>query len=164
MTLGAPHQPPPDGINCATRGALKNTNLAYPGAFRKDIIYVTVAGNAVTGGLRNAEEDKQRSAVDEIYEKRGEGSAQNVARINYEALLGEFDGVQGDGVIPIPIAHLDGSEQINLDGVLHSINEAGTTLPTDSWYGSEKVVDRWLLKTLEKLNLVAAMEQSSPVS
>ena len=31
-----------------------------------------------------------------------------------------------------------------LDGVLHSINEAGTTLPTDRWYGSEAVVDRWL--------------------
>ena len=27
---------------------------------------------------------------------------------------------------------------------LHSINEAGTTLPTDRWYGSEQVVDRWL--------------------
>jgi hypothetical protein len=28
--------------------------------------------------------------------------------------------------------------------VLHSINEAGTTLPTERWYGSENVVDRWL--------------------
>jgi hypothetical protein len=163
VTLGAPHFPPPDGINCATRGALKNTNLAYPGAYRKDILYVTVAGNAVTGGLsyQDNDEGQRAAAVDEIYARRGEGSAQNVARINYEALLGEFDGVQGDGVIPFPIAHLDGSAQITLDGVLHSINEAGTTRPTDSWYGSEKVVDQWLSKTLEKLSIVAEMEASS---
>lgn len=166
VTLGAPHFPPPDGINCATRGALKNTNLEYPGAYRKDIVYVTVAGNAVTGGLsyQDSDEGQRAAAVDEIYARRGEGSARNVARINYEALLGEFEGVQGDGVIPIPIAHLDGSEQITLDGVLHSINEAGTTLPTDSWYGSEKVVDQWLSRTLKKLNIVAQMEASSTVN
>ena len=25
-----------------------------------------------------------------------------------------------------------------------NVNEAGTTLPTDRWYGSEKVADKWL--------------------
>lgn len=147
VTLGAPHLPPPEGINCATRGALKNTNLASPGAFWKDIAYVTVVGNAVTGGA------PEPTQVDEVYEKRGEGSAQNVARVNYEALAGKFDGVSGDGVIPIPVAHLEGAEQITLDGVLHSINEAGTTMPTDRWYGSEKIVDLWLSKTLTTLKL-----------
>ena len=35
-------------------------------------------------------------------------------------------------------------KQLVLPGVLHSINEAGTTLPTDRWYGSEGIVDQWL--------------------
>jgi pimeloyl-ACP methyl ester carboxylesterase len=147
VTLGAPHAPPPAGINCATRGALKNTDAAFPGAFLTRIPYITVAGNSLTGGAVTQRE------VDNVYSKRGEGSAQNVAKVNYEALVGAFEGISGDGVIPVLIAHLRGSEQITLDGVLHSINEAGTTMPTDSWYGSEKVVDRWLSKTLEKLNL-----------
>ncbi len=43
------------------------------------------------------------------------------------------------------------TQQITLDGVLHSINEAGTTMPTDSWYGSEKIVDLWLEKALKKI-------------
>jgi pimeloyl-ACP methyl ester carboxylesterase len=147
VTLGTPQIPPPPSkdIRCATRGALKNTNEAYPGAFRKDIVYVTVAGNSVTGGLEVSRE------VDEVYARR-EGSAQNVAKVNYESLIGEFQGVSGDGVVPISIAHLDGAEHITLDGVIHSINEAGTTLPTDSWYGSEKVVDLWLNKTIEIIN------------
>jgi pimeloyl-ACP methyl ester carboxylesterase len=145
VTLGAPHAPPPDGINCATRGALKNTNNSYPGAFLKDIPYITVAGNVVTGG------EELRREVDKIYSERGERSAQNVAKINYEALLGAFEGVSGDGVIPTTIAHLEGAQQITLDGVLHSINEAGTTMPTDSWYGSEKIVDLWLEKALKKI-------------
>lgn len=145
VTLGAPHAPPPLGINCATRGALMNTNLAYPGSFLKTIPYITVAGNAVTGGQAALRE------VDKIYNERGEKSSQNVAKINYGALVGEYLGVSGDGVIPIPIAHLEGAEQITLDGVLHSINEAGTTMPTDSWYGSEKVVDLWLEKTLQRI-------------
>jgi pimeloyl-ACP methyl ester carboxylesterase len=147
VTLGTPQLPPPKKeIGCATRGALKNTNEAFPGAFRKDVVYVTVAGNAVTGGIEVSRD------VDDIYARRGEGSAQNVAKINYESLIGDFKGVSGDGVVPLSIAHLEGAEQITLDGVLHSINEAGTTLSTDSWYGSEKIVDLWLNKTIDIIN------------
>ena len=63
---------------------------------------------------------------------------------------------EGDGVIPVGCAHLPGALQLTLDGVLHSINEAGTTLPTERWYGSEKVVDRWLEPTLAELKKVEA--------
>lgn len=176
VTLGAPHRPPPNPTQCVTRGALQITNDLYPGAYRKDIVYVTVAGNAVTitankksSSSRSStttadievqqQQQQQQRPVDEIYAKRGEGNAQNVARINYESLLGALEDdnnndertayYSGDGVIPIDIAHLEGAEQITLDGVFHSINEAGTTLPTDSWYGSDKVVDLWLSRTLE---------------
>ena len=58
-------------------------------------------------------------------------------------------------MIPVGCAHLAGAEQITLEGVLHSINEAGTTLPTERWYGSEGVVDRWLKPTLTKLGVAA---------
>jgi len=48
---------------------------------------------------------------------------------------------------------LEGSKTIVLDGVLHSINEAGTTLPTDRWYGSDAVLDRWLQEALEEAGI-----------
>ena len=63
--------------------------------------------------------------------------------MNYKALSGDGTAA-GDGVIPVAVAHLEGARQLTLENVLHSINEAGTTLPTDRWYGSEAVVDRWL--------------------
>ena len=40
-----------------------------------------------------------------------------------------------------------------LQHVVHSINEAGTTLPTDRWYGSEGVIDQWLPIVLKDLQL-----------
>ena len=73
-----------------------------------------------------------------------------MAFTNYQAVGGDGRAV-GDGVIPMSAAHLEGALQVTLDGVLHSINEAGTTLPTERWYGSEAVVDRWLTRTLELL-------------
>ena len=95
----------------------------------------------------------QKTDADALYAKRGEGSAARVAYTNYLALGGEGEGVVGDGVIPVSCAHLQGEgvEQITLEGVLHSINEAGTALPTERWYGSEKVLDRWWQPALEKV-------------
>ena len=128
--------------------------------------FVTVAGAAIEGSearvgegydpfvparemLARAGGDAPTEA-DMLYARRGEGSAARVAYANYVAVAG--DGyAMGDGVIPVGCAHLEGAEQITLDGVLHSINEAGTTLPTDRWYGSEAVIDRWLGPALEKM-------------
>ena len=42
-------------------------------------------------------------------------------------MTGGRGDVTGDGVVPLTFTQLDGAEQIVLDGVLHSINEAGTT-------------------------------------
>ena len=56
--------------------------------------------------------------------------------------------------VPLEWSMLDGARQIELDGVLHSINEAGTTLPTDRWYGAEDIVDRWLPDVLDEIGLV----------
>ena len=35
--------------------------------------------------------------------------------------------------------------------LMRSINEAGTTLPTERWYGSEGIVDMWLEPTMAVL-------------
>ena len=56
-------------------------------------------------------------------------------------------------MVPLGWTQLEGSKQLKLDGVLHSINEAGTTIPTDRWYGSEGVIDRWLPTVLDECGI-----------
>ena len=87
--------------------------------------------------------------VNDVYKVRGEGSASSVAFTSYTAVSGNGE-ITGDGVVPLDWALLEGSRTIILDGVLHSINEAGTTLPTNKWYGADEVVDRWLFDALEE--------------
>jgi pimeloyl-ACP methyl ester carboxylesterase len=154
-TLGAIHRlPSVDPTSCVTRGALKNTDALYPGALLRDegIAYVTIGGSAVVGD--DAEpNDIKLSEADELYSKRGEGSAARVAYTSYKAVSGIGNTI-GDGVVPLDWAHLEGAKQITLDGVVHSINEAGTTIPSNRWYGSEDVIDRWLPILLEEAGLV----------
>ena len=150
VTLGAPHFPPPPGENsCATRGALAAVDEERPGAFLDSVKYMTVCGTAIEGE-ESANPTPEQRPVDSVYESRGEGSAGRVAFVNYKSLSGEGSQA-GDGVIPLSCAHLPGAEQVTLTGVVHSINEAGTTMPTERWYGSEGVVDRWWRPAMEML-------------
>ncbi|KAL9178711.1 hypothetical protein ACHAXT_003842 [Thalassiosira profunda] len=166
ITVGAIHKPPAGDAasTCVTRGALSYLDATYPGAFLagEGISYVTVGGDAITGkqlpkstgeyakGGSQGEYAKGGSQdVNEVYKSRGEGSASSVAYTSYEAVSGNGE-LTGDGVVPLEWSLLEGSRTIILDGVLHSINEAGTTLPTDRWYGAEPVVDRWLSEALEE--------------
>jgi len=152
VTMGAIHKVPLDESSCVTRGALKNTDLLYPGAYlsNQGIKYVSIGGAAVQG---------------ELVDKANEGfeaQASRVAYTSYEAVSGVGNSI-GDGVVPFEWTQLDGSKQIQLDGVVHSINEAGTTIPTDRWYGSENVIDRWLPDVLEEFDLVKKTSlESSP--
>mmetsp|Transcript_59598 Transcript_59598/g.116932 ORF Transcript_59598/g.116932 Transcript_59598/m.116932 type:complete len:378 (-) Transcript_59598:56-1189(-) len=178
VTMGAIHRVPEDASTCVTRGALRYTDQTYPGAFLKDegVGYVSVGGAAITGDARkggsavgdSAEDDDAADTAqqqplfsgltagsdeaDAYYEARGEGSSTRVAFTSYKAVAGRGDLV-GDGVVPFEWTQLEGSKCLQLDGVLHSINEAGTTLPTDRWYGSEKIVDQWLPAVLEEAKL-----------
>ena len=170
-----PSAPSPTAPPCATRGALAYCDASLPGALlaREGVTYVTVAGAAIEGSqARVGEEDGSGGSggydptaparemmsnaggapteADRLYARRGEGSAARVAFANYLALTGDGRAL-GDGVIPVGCAHLPGAKQITLEGVVHSINEAGTTMPTDRWYGSEGVIDRWLEPALEKM-------------
>ncbi len=143
-TIGAIHRPPSDPSACVTRGALAYVDSEYPGAYlaAEGIGYVSVGGDAIVGCPTRGPQEAPTQA-DALYAKRGEGSAARVAYRSYSSVCGDGD-VTGDGVVPLDWTQLQGARQLRLDGVLHSINEAGTTLPTDRWYGSEAVVDRWL--------------------
>lgn len=160
VTLGAIHKAPEDPTTCVTRGALLNTNKLYPGDFlrKEGIGYVSIGGGAVVGKetvtrqLDDANGTNLNSSTqdaDDLYSVRGEGSAASVAYTSYKAVSGEGSMI-GDGVVPLEWTQLEGAKQIKLDGVVHSINEAGTTIPSDRWYGSDDVIDRWLPAVLKE--------------
>lgn len=164
VTLGAIHKVPEDASTCVTRGCLKYTDESYPGAFlgKDGIKYITVGGAAVTGD--NRKEQDLASEADELYAVRGEGSAARVAFTSYLAVSGDGNRI-GDGVVPLEWTKLEGATNIQLEGVVHSINEAGTTIPTDQWYGSEGVIDRWMPTVLEMTQLKKGpMRMLSPLA
>eukprot|EP00970_Alexandrium_tamarense_P014874 scaffold4463_cov201-Alexandrium_tamarense.AAC.6 len=176
ITVGAIHKPPAGDAasSCVTRGALAYLDEMYPGAYlaEEGIRYVSVGGDAVVGKqpqknqqlLSSNDEMKERSEeVNDVYKVRGEGSASSVAYTSYTAVSGKGE-ITGDGVVPLEWALLEGSRTIVLEGVLHSINEAGTTLPTDRWYGSEGVIDRWLTAALDEAGIDTGTKKRKPAT
>ena len=163
ITVGAIHKPPAGDAasTCVTRGVLAYLEEMYPGAYLagEGIAYVSVGGDAIVGSQASQEKGEKRGsqAVNDTYKVRGEGSASSVAYTSYKAVSGDGE-MTGDGVVPLEWSLLEGSRKVVLDGVLHSINEAGTTLPTDKWYGSEKVVDRWLYDALNEAGIFSKKE------
>jgi hypothetical protein len=136
VTLGSPHLPPPEGMRDQTFGTLRNVDAAYPGAYLSGIGYATVASNAIVG--------------DTAAER---GSPSRYAFGSYEMVCGAGN-VPGDGVVPSCSAHLDGALlQLTLESAVHSINEPGTAQPTARWYGSEAVIDQWLVPVEKALGL-----------
>ncbi|KAG7342477.1 PGAP1-like protein [Nitzschia inconspicua] len=145
VSLGAPHLPPPPGIMDMTRGALRITNEQFPGAYHKPndgIFYITAIGLSVQG-----EEQERRSPLEPTTVK---GFAYN----SYEAVCGNGTTI-GDGVVPYSAAHLDGAVQLDLKGVLHSINAP------DNWYGSSQVIDRWHEPMLQELKASKKLSTNS---
>ena len=164
ITIGAIHKPPEKDYEstCVTRGALSYLEANYPGAFLADegISYVSIGGDGIMGrqsqqtsrGNDNDLEKLGSMEANQVYKIRGEVSASSVAYTSYAAVSGNGERT-GDGVVPLEWSLLDGSRTIVLDGVLHSINEAGTTVPTDRWYGADAVLDRWLQEALEEAGI-----------
>jgi hypothetical protein len=110
-TLGSPHT------------ALRATPLRqmvdrlYPGAcFADQVHYLSVAGALSAGD--------------------GSALSQRMAPGSYQAIAGCRD-LEGDGLVPVQSALLDGSEQITLPGVAHG-GAFGAR-----WYGSPAVVQQW---------------------
>lgn len=103
VSLGSPHLPPPDGVVDQTRGILNYVNEASPGAFHSDIEYVTICGRYIRGSS---------------FFQSGTLSSKLVG-LGYKQVCGASD-VWGDGVVPLPSAHLEGATQVELDGIYHS--------------------------------------------
>lgn len=144
VTLGTPHRPPPEGQMDMTFGCLRNLNKAHPGAyFSDDMFYVSVAGDAVVG-------QKIEGNIP-IVELIQSASPESTAWNSYQA-LGSYGNLTGDGLVPVDWAHLPGAQQLTIKGCLHSINIAGTTLPTNSSYLCESFVDKWLTEVFAVLN------------
>lgn len=133
VTLGAPQLPPPPQVMDMTRGALRITNEMFPGSYHSHLFYITVIGDSVQGVKQ---ERKNPLEPTDIF-----GFAYNA----YEAVCGDGTTI-GDGVVPICAAHLENALQLNLKGVLHSINAP------DRWYGSDAVLDMWHGPMLGEIN------------
>jgi triacylglycerol esterase/lipase EstA (alpha/beta hydrolase family) len=111
ITLGTPHL----SQERWTRRNLDFVNQNYPGAHYRDIQYICVAGKAIYG------------------EKK---LATWIPYNSYELTCG-IGNTWGDGITPILAAHLDGAENITLEGVVHSPKRAAP------WYGSPKILPTW---------------------
>lgn len=112
LCLGTPHQ----SQERWTRRNLDFVNTRYPGAFYPDVRYICIAGKAVFGQPTW----KQWFAYNSYKLTCGDGNR------------------WGDGITPIPAAHLDGAENRVLDGVWHSPSSPGR------WYGSPEIVPQWI--------------------
>ena len=112
ITLGSPHQ------------ALRATPLRamvdrqYPGAYRPDVDYLSVAGTLDLQGA-NASAFSQRSALG-----------------NYTKIAGP--GVmEGDGLVPVTSALLKGARHLVLEDTAHG------GFFGSSWYGSDDRLGQW---------------------
>lgn len=139
-TLGAPHASPPATVPDQTRGTIPNVNRRAPGAYyaSNGTFYVTVTSNRVVG------------------DAAGDAAARN-AFTSYQLVLGEGQGVAGDGFVPSRAALLEGATQLTLD-CYHSGGSADPW-PRDDWYGAERNVDAWLQVVSEQID----QQRSGPV-
>lgn len=111
VTLGTPHV----SQERWTKRNLDFVKTHYPGAFHPNVRYVCVAGKAVYG------------------QRNWQGW---FTYSSYELTCGQGD-CWGDGITPVEAAHLEGAENLTLDGVIHS-PKAGKI-----WYGTPEAVRRW---------------------
>ena len=141
VTLGTPHLPPPPPVQDVTRGALRLTHETFPNDYHAPhLFYITVMGETIQG---------------DPLERNGPS---RFAFDSYSGVCGDGTAI-GDGVVPVCSGHLTGAIQIDLPGVLHSINAP------DNWYGSTNVLDSWHSQMLDCIvnskNLSSRKEESS---
>lgn len=120
VSLGTPHT----SQERWTRKNLDFVNTTYPGAFYDQVQYICVAGKAIYG--QNAWPLSRWFTYQSYQLTCGEGQA------------------WGDGVTPVISAHLEGAENITLEGVLHAPRSRDRECPNAPWYGSESVIPSWV--------------------
>jgi len=111
VTLGTPHISQERWTRCN----LDFVNQNYPGAFYRDVRYVCLAGKTIFGRRRDSW----------------------LAYSSYQLTCGQGSS-WGDGITPIAAAHLEGAENLVLEGVKHSPRTTGI------WYGSTQVLPLWV--------------------
>ncbi|MEH1841847.1 MAG: lipase [Nostoc sp.] len=111
-TLGTPHI----SQERWTRTNLDFVTNNYPGAFYKNVRYICVAGKTIFGQKR-----------------RGSWLAYS----SYQLTCGKGN-TWGDGITPIEAAHLQGAENLVIEGVRHSPRSPGI------WYGSAEPLKAWV--------------------
>ena len=57
--------------------------------------------------------------------------------VGYQQVCGDAE-VDGDFIVPLPCAHLDGATQVNLEGAFHSPLGSKVSF-LGPWYGSDEV-------------------------
>lgn len=129
VTLGTPHHVGSDGPigDRIERVATTFANQVVPGAaFAPRVGYMTVASRAVVGRPYGTPRERAAHAV-------------------YGGLLGpdERTAIDGDGVVPVESALLEGATQLVLDDAVHG------QLAGRPWYGSRAQLDRWWPVALE---------------
>jgi pimeloyl-ACP methyl ester carboxylesterase len=141
VSLGTPHFPA--SMNCATRGALRKYDTDLPGAYFKGRgkFYVTVGGTAVKAAAGAEKGDPAYFATDAYLAVTGR---------NRESI----DGTVGDGVVPTDFTLLQGSKQLVLQGVYHSIQAPG-----DYWYGGDGVIDQWLPSVRREIGATTPLKE-----
>jgi triacylglycerol esterase/lipase EstA (alpha/beta hydrolase family) len=112
ITLGTPHI----SQERWTRWNLDFVNNNYPGAFYKNVRYVCVAGKTIFG-------EKRRGSW--------------LAYSSYQLTCGKGN-TWGDGITPIEVAHLEGAENIVIEGIKHSPRSP------QIWYGSPEALKVWV--------------------
>lgn len=140
VSLGSPHNPvaPGPGVIDQTRGLLTWCETNCPGAYHPHVQYFSVAGTYIKGaGWRD------------------EGSvAAKVVGAGYQQVCGSAD-VEGDGVVPVVSALLEGSKHIVLEGAYHSplgsvdmedVQQGGEEAERKGrqWYGSPSYLEEWV--------------------
>ncbi|MBW4614886.1 MAG: triacylglycerol lipase [Desmonostoc vinosum HA7617-LM4] len=112
ITLGTPHI----SQERWTRWNLDFVTNNYPGAFYPKVRYVCVAGKTIFGA-------RQRGSW--------------LAYSSYQLTCGKGN-TWGDGITPIEAAHLEGAENLVIEGVRHSPRNPGI------WYGSPESLEIWV--------------------
>lgn len=138
VTLGTPHRPIPEGTGFdQTRGITRHLEEEMPGAFHPEVRYTTVASKYLEG-LPLAE-GLGRIGEEGVLARMAGG-------FGYQQVCGDA-AAWGDGITPVPSAHLPGAEQLTLEGVYHSpLGQAQADAP---WYGDAEVVEQWVEHLME---------------
>ena len=121
IALGTPH----NSQERWTRRNLEFVNTTYPGAFHSDITYVCVAGKSTFGNKAP------------WWQPQNWNGEQWLAYSSYE-LTGGTGSCWGDGITPIPSAHLEGAINLTIEGAYHSPRR------DRFWYGSPEARRHWI--------------------